>query len=87
MTDPDANAVAQGEETMGEPEAATEEDPQEDQLNKAIEELRGVLHEDGEAGDGPAVASGGNSSIILGIPVEVQIVLGSIIGKIAHIEA
>lgn len=62
---------------MGEPEPATHEDPQEDQLNKAIEELRGVLHEDGEAGDGPAVASGGNSSIILGIPVEVQIVLGS----------
>jgi flagellar motor switch protein FliN/FliY len=83
MTGPEANAVPQGEETMSEPEPAATEpdleaDPQEDQLNKAIEELRGVLHEDGDGGDGQAGAgSGGNSSIILGIPVEVQIVLGS----------
>ena len=60
-------------------EPAAEADPQEDQLNKAIEELRGVLHETDEipAGGAAAAAPGSNPSIILGIPVEVQIVLGS----------
>lgn len=59
-------------------EPAAEADPQEDQLNKAIEELRGVLHETDEASAGVAAAApGSNPSIILGIPVEVQIVLGS----------
>lgn len=53
---------------------------EEDQLNKAIEELRGVLNEEqrstsGPGGSGPAGAP--NSNIILNIPVEVQIVLGS----------
>jgi flagellar motor switch protein FliN len=45
-------------------------DVREEQLNQAIEELRSVLHEDrrGEAD---------NSSVIMNIPVEVQIVLGS----------
>lgn len=63
---------------MSKPEPAAEPDPQEDQLNKAIEELRGVLHETDDGGERPAgAAAGGNSSIILGIPVEVQIVLGS----------
>jgi flagellar motor switch protein FliN/FliY len=68
---------------MSEPEPAPkpEEDVQEDQLNKAIEELRGVLHESEEGGGGgpatTATGSGGNANIILGIPVEVQIVLGS----------
>ena len=83
MSKPDPNAIPQGEETMSEPEPAATEpaaeaDPQEDQLNKAIEELRGVLHEtdDGPAG-AAAAAPGSNPSIILGIPVEVQIVLGS----------
>lgn len=78
MSKSDAKAVPQGEEIMSEPQPAAEPDPQEDQLNKAIEELRGVLHESGEPGDGAGGnTSGGNSSIILGIPVEVQIVLGS----------
>jgi flagellar motor switch protein FliN/FliY len=56
-------------------------DIQEEQLNRAIEELRGVLHEEG----GPALTSGleaaagsfRNSSVIMNIPVDVQIVLGS----------
>ncbi|MBO6718561.1 MAG: flagellar motor switch protein FliN [Rhizobiaceae bacterium] len=58
---------------MSEPEPATEAQ-EEDQLNKAIEELRDVLH---ESDDGSVQPSGSNSSIIMGIPVEVQIVLGS----------
>lgn len=61
------------ENTMSEPEPATEAQ-EEDQLNKAIEELRDVLH---ESDDGSVQPSGSNSSIIMGIPVEVQIVLGS----------
>ena len=61
---------------MSEPEPAAGDDAQEDQLNKAIEELRGVLHEPDETGGAPSMA-GGNSAIIMGIPVEVQIVLGS----------
>lgn len=71
-----------------------------DQLNRAIEELKGALHEDGEppqsgkapstlaatgssntaspSGNGGAASSGGmNSALIMNIPVEVQIVLGS----------
>jgi flagellar motor switch protein FliN/FliY len=50
----------------------------EDQLNRAIEELRGALKE--EPQPAPFVTSAGtsvNSGIIMGIPVEVQIVLGS----------
>jgi len=71
----------------------------EEQLNRAIEELRGVLHKDDpqasparpgqagvEAGGSVATGSAGvlahaagsaNASIIMNIPVEVQIVLGS----------
>lgn len=51
-------------------------DTQEEELNKAIEELRSVLHQDqaGSLAGRPAV---GNASVILNIPVEVQIVLGS----------
>ncbi len=48
-----------------------------DQLNRAIQELRGVLHEDTSGKTRPADHSGANSSIIMNIPVEVQIVLGS----------
>lgn len=65
------------------------EDRQEEELNKAIEELRGVLHDEEAAdtpetaGNGPATAASvreehaSNSSIIMNIPVDVQIVLGS----------
>jgi flagellar motor switch protein FliN/FliY len=58
------------------------DDIQEDQLNRAIEELRGVLHEEG--GPAPAASSFDavagsvrNSGVIMNIPVDVQIVLGS----------
>jgi len=58
-------------------EADESEQPQE-QLDRAIQELRGVLHDDGAR---PPVAvpgpSASNSNIIMNIPVEVQIVLGS----------
>ena len=52
---------------------------EEDQLNKAIEELRGVLSEEPDEQKAPPMPQGafGNSSIIMNIPVEVQIVLGS----------
>jgi flagellar motor switch protein FliN/FliY len=50
-----------------------------DQLNRAIEELHGALHEEdkhpeGGGQSGPTVM---NSALIMNIPVEVQIVLGS----------
>lgn len=64
-------------------------DPQEEDLNKAIEELRGVLKDD-ESVDMPQMDSVGevfpsavreqrlpNNDIIMNIPVDVQIVLGS----------
>ncbi|MBX3579399.1 MAG: flagellar motor switch protein FliN [Rhizobiaceae bacterium] len=66
---------------MTQPNPAPGQDIQEEQLNKAIEELRGVLHEDGApaAGGAPASAAGGpkNLGLIMNIPVDVQIVLGS----------
>ena len=58
---------------MSEPENAPEEEPQgediqEEQLNKAIEELRGVLHEEG-VGSFPKPSGGvANSAIIMNIP-------------------
>ncbi len=65
------------------------DDPQEAELNRAIEELRGVLHED-KTGEPPVFASQqaasavgaaemrtANPDIIMNIPVDVQIVLGS----------
>ncbi|WP_265519424.1 flagellar motor switch protein FliN [Nitratireductor luteus] len=47
-----------------------------EQLNQAIEELRGVLHDGGQRADTP---HGGpaNADLVMGIPVDVQIVLGS----------
>ena len=59
------------------------QDPQEAELNRAIEELRGVLHEDRAAeAPAPAIApaaepAAANTDIIMNIPVDVQIVLGS----------
>ena len=55
-------------------------DPQEAELNRAIEELRGVLHEDKAGEAGASVGSSvpaGNTDIIMNIAVDVQIVLGS----------
>jgi len=51
--------------------AAPAEEPQEQELNQAIEQLRGALR-DGAAGD-----ARGNAAVIMNIPVEVQVVLGS----------
>lgn len=68
---------------MTQASAANAAQPQEDELNKAIEELRGVLHE----GDAPKGAAAGetdagraaahNPGVIMDIPVDVQIILGA----------
>jgi flagellar motor switch protein FliN/FliY len=66
---------------MTQPNPEPNGDIQEEQLNRAIEELRGVLHEEG----GPAPVTGldavagniRNNGVIMNIPVDVQIVLGS----------
>ena len=56
----------------------TDLDAPDDQLNRAIEELRGVLQEEEQRVGGPARdASAANPGVILNIPVDVQIVLGS----------
>jgi flagellar motor switch protein FliN len=61
--------------------SATQAGMPEDQLNKAIEELRGVLHDEPapveEVQPPPAAAAGKNNNIIMNIPVVLQIVLGS----------
>jgi flagellar motor switch protein FliN len=51
-------------------------EPQAEDLDKAIAELRGVLKEEGRSATSPN-ASAANSSLIMNIPVDVQIVLGS----------
>ena len=57
---------------------AEEAEVPEAQLNRAIEELRDVLHEQEEHRDNARpVAAAMNSAIIMNIPVEVEIVLGS----------
>lgn len=61
---------------MNQATATEEHDVQEEQLNKAIEELRGVLQEE-EKRPGDAAGSMKNSAVIMNIPVDVQIVLGS----------
>lgn len=59
-----------------EPEAGA--DIQDEQLDRAIEELRGVLKEEERRPDAAFRAAGvANSGIIMNIPVDVQIVLGS----------
>jgi len=70
--DPNANAVST-------------EDDEEDQLSAAIDELRDVLHEGAAATEegiglgafSAAAASHENHGVIMDIPVDVQIVLGS----------
>jgi len=56
-------------------------DAGDDELNKAIQELRGVLAEDAPKAKPPHAAvpetTAPNGSIIMNIPVEVQVVLGS----------
>jgi flagellar motor switch protein FliN/FliY len=64
------------EKKMSEPEAkAPESDIEEEELNQAIEDLRGALHE--EPGEGEKATSLRNNAIIMNIPVDVQIMLGS----------
>jgi flagellar motor switch protein FliN len=60
-------------------QAALSQGASQEQLNRAIEELRDVLHEEQQRPQSqPELArSGPNSSVIMDIPVEVQIVLGS----------
>ena len=66
---------------MTQPNPEPNGDLQEEQLNRAIEELRGVLHEEGGAAPATgldAVAGNiRNNGVIMNIPVDVQIVLGS----------
>ncbi|RVA48405.1 flagellar motor switch protein FliN [Mesorhizobium sp. M7A.F.Ca.US.001.01.1.1] len=53
-------------------------DQPDEQLDRAIEELRGVLHEEEQRPDAAfRAASSANSSVIMNIPVDVQIILGS----------
>ncbi|UVK40795.1 flagellar motor switch protein FliN [Mesorhizobium sp. AR10] len=53
-------------------------DQPDEQLDRAIEELRGVLQEEEKRPDAAfRTASGANSNIIMTIPVDVQIILGS----------
>lgn len=63
---------------MSQPNPAIDSDVPDEQLNRAIEELRGVLHE-GSTPETvePVAPTGMNSALIMNIPVEVQIVLGS----------
>ncbi|HEY6631197.1 MAG TPA: flagellar motor switch protein FliN [Rhizobiaceae bacterium] len=59
---------------------AFSEGASQEQLNRAIEELRDVLHEEEQQRPQPdsgAAPAGLNSALIMDIPVEVQILLGS----------
>lgn len=60
---------------MAKTKVEAEPDQPDEQLNRAIEELRGVLQEEEKRPD--AKSSGANSNIIMNIPVDVQIILGS----------
>ncbi|MDX8457500.1 flagellar motor switch protein FliN [Mesorhizobium humile] len=61
---------------MAKTKVEAEPDQPDEQLDRAIEELRGVLREEEKRPDA-ALQSGANSSIIMAIPVDVQIILGS----------
>lgn len=53
-------------------------DVPEEELNQAIEDLRSVLHDgQGPAGVNSAAGAPRNNPVVMDIPVEVQIVLGS----------
>jgi flagellar motor switch protein FliN/FliY len=62
--------------TNVEAEDETETGQPSEQLDRAIEELRGVLRDEEKRPDA-ALRSSANSSIIMTIPVDVQIILGS----------
>ena len=61
-------------------------DIQEEQLSRAIEELRDVLHDEGGE-PATSAASGGNTELIMNIPVDLQIVLGSAEMPVAELMA
>lgn len=61
---------------MAKTKVEAELDQPDEQLDRAIEELRGVLKEE-ERRPGAAFRASANSNVIMNIPVEVQIVLGS----------
>jgi flagellar motor switch protein FliN/FliY len=63
---------------MSNTEATPELEAADDQLDRAIEELRGVLKDEERRADtGARPARAANSGVIMDIPVDVQIVLGS----------
>jgi flagellar motor switch protein FliN/FliY len=62
---------------MNQANAEADQDQQDEQLDRAIEELRGVLQQEEKRPGSPTHTSSANTSIIMDIPVEVQIVLGS----------
>lgn len=61
---------------MAKTKVEAELDQPDEQLDRAIEELRGVLKEE-EKRPGATFRGSANSNVIMNIPVEVQIVLGS----------
>ncbi|MEI9402743.1 flagellar motor switch protein FliN [Mesorhizobium argentiipisi] len=61
---------------MAKTKMEAEPDQPDEQLDRAIEELRGVLREEERRPDA-TLQSSANSSIIMTIPVDVQIILGS----------
>ena len=62
---------------MSEPNLQPVPDNEEEQLNKAIEELRGVLRDEtSAAASASPLGDAANASLVMNIPVEVQIVLG-----------
>ena len=63
---------------MAKTKVDAELDQPDEQLDRAIEELRGVLHEEEQRPEMAArAAASANSSVIMNIPVDVQIILGS----------
>ena len=63
---------------MSNPETTPELEATDEQLDRAIEELRGVLQDEEKRADlGARGWRPGNPGVIMDIPVDVQIVLGS----------
>jgi flagellar motor switch protein FliN len=63
---------------MAKTKVEADPDQPDEQLDRAIEELRGVLQEEEKRPDAAfRAASGANSNVIMTIPVDVQIILGS----------
>ncbi|TPI31650.1 flagellar motor switch protein FliN [Mesorhizobium sp. B2-1-8] len=63
---------------MAKTKVEPELDQPDERLDRAIEELRGVLHEEEQRPEMAArAAASANSSVIMNIPVDVQIILGS----------